>query len=52
MPGPKILLWPAVHTNQLKMLETLLERGADLRRAPGLLELATSGNHREIIDLL
>lgn len=24
MPGPKILLWPAVHTNQLQMLETLL----------------------------
>lgn len=52
MPGPKILLWPAVHTNQLQMLETLLERGADLRRAPGLLELATSSNHRPIIDLL
>lgn len=52
MPGPKILLWPAVHTNQLHMLETLLERGADLRRAPGLLELATSSNHRKIIDLL
>ncbi|CZT23645.1 related to ankyrin 3 [Ramularia collo-cygni] len=52
MPGPKILLWPAVHLNQLQMLETLLERGADLRRAPGLLELATSSNHRPIIDLL
>ncbi|KAK4609049.1 Putative ankyrin repeat protein [Fulvia fulva] len=50
LPGPKIVLWAAVHTPQ--MLEILLERGADLRRAPGVLELATSINSREAIDLL
>lgn len=50
LPGPKIMLWPAVH--QPAILEILLERGSDLRRAPGVLELATSINSRKAIDLL
>ncbi|CAK1363981.1 putative ankyrin repeat protein [Cercospora beticola] len=50
MPGPKIVLWPAVH--QPNMLSILLEHKADLRRAPGLLELATSINSRKAIDIL
>ncbi|KAF2167276.1 hypothetical protein M409DRAFT_22703 [Zasmidium cellare ATCC 36951] len=50
MPGPKIVLWPAVHHPQI--LEVLLERGSDLRRAPGVLELATSINSRRAVDLL
>ncbi|CAK3896807.1 ankyrin repeat [Lecanosticta acicola] len=50
LPGPKIMLWPAVHHSRI--LEILLERGSDLRRAPGVLELATSINSRKAIDLL
>lgn len=50
MPGPKIVLWPAVHHPQI--LEILLERGSDLKRAPGVLELATSINSRKAVDLL
>ncbi|KAF2773691.1 ankyrin [Teratosphaeria nubilosa] len=50
LPGPKIMLWPAVHRPPI--LQVLLERGADLRRAPGVLELATSINSRKAIDLL
>lgn len=49
-PGPKIVLWPAVHHPQI--LEILLERGSDLRRAPGVLELAVSINSRKAVDLL
>ncbi|KAM3420093.1 hypothetical protein BST61_g3396 [Cercospora zeina] len=50
MPGPKIVLWPAVH--QPNMLSILLEHKADLRRAPGVLELATSIHSRKAIDIL
>jgi len=44
------MLWPAVH--QPRILELLLEHGATLTRAPGVLELATSINSREAIDIL
>lgn len=50
LPGPKILLWPAVHQTQI--LEALLRFGADLNRAPGVLELATSINSAEAVDIL
>ncbi|KAK3715681.1 hypothetical protein LTR37_006906 [Vermiconidia calcicola] len=50
LPGPKHMLWPAVH--QPKTLELLLEQGADLLRAPGVLELATSINSLEAVDIL
>ncbi|KAK3116222.1 hypothetical protein LTR53_003659 [Teratosphaeriaceae sp. CCFEE 6253] len=50
LPGPKHMLWPAVHRPPI--LELLLNRGADLRRAPGVLELATSINSLEAVNLL
>jgi len=50
MPGPKIVLWPAVHNPP--MLEALLENGADLKRAPGVLELATSINSLSSVKIL
>lgn len=50
LPGPKHMLWPSVH--QPKTLELLLENGADLKRAPGVLELATSINSVEAVTIL
>ncbi|SMR61235.1 unnamed protein product [Zymoseptoria tritici ST99CH_3D1] len=50
LPGPKIVLWPAVHHPAI--LEELLTHGADLRRAPGVLELATSTNSTEAVNIL
>ena len=50
LPGPKHMLWPAVHNTPI--LETILKRGADLRRAPGVLELATSTNSLEVVNML
>ena len=50
LPGPKHMLWPAVH--QPRTLELLLEKGADLQRAPGVLELATSINSPDAMGIL
>jgi ankyrin repeat protein len=50
LPGPKHMLWPAVH--QPRILDLLLEKGADLQRAPGVLELATSINSLEAVTIL
>ncbi|TKA29894.1 hypothetical protein B0A50_03258 [Salinomyces thailandicus] len=50
LPGPKHMLWPAVHGPQI--LALLLERGADLKRAPGVLELATSIISTEAVETL
>ncbi|TKA61679.1 hypothetical protein B0A55_12631, partial [Friedmanniomyces simplex] len=50
LPGPKHMLWPAVHRPQI--LELLLKRGANLKRAPGVLELATSINSLEAVTIL
>ncbi|KAK5735461.1 hypothetical protein LTR17_008159 [Elasticomyces elasticus] len=50
LPGPKCMLWPAVHRPQ--MLKLLLERGASLTRAPGVLELATAINSVEAVNVL
>ncbi|KAK5121864.1 hypothetical protein LTR85_004435 [Meristemomyces frigidus] len=50
LPGPKHMLWPAVHRPQI--LELLLKRGANLQRAPGVLELATSINSPQAVDIL
>ena len=50
LPGPKHMLWPAVH--QPRVLEHLLEHGADLTRAPGVLELATSINSLNAVTIL
>lgn len=50
LPGPKHLLWPA--TYQPPLLKLLLARGADFRRAPGVMELATSINNIESVRVL
>lgn len=50
LPGPKHMLWPSVH--QPRTLELLLERGAQLQRTPGVLELATSINSLEAVSIL
>lgn len=50
LPGPKHMLWPSVHRPQI--LERLLQERADLRRAPGVLELATSINSLEAVQIL
>ena len=50
LPGPKHMLWPSVHRPEI--LEVLLAKGANLKLAPGILELATSINSVEAVDLL
>lgn len=50
LPGPKHMLWPAVHKTPI--LEMLLAKGANLKLAPGILELATSTNSVEAVTLL
>jgi ankyrin repeat protein len=50
LPGPKHVLWPAVH--QPKVLEILLLNGAQLSLTPGIVELATSINSLEAINIL
>ncbi|KAJ8125326.1 hypothetical protein O1611_g8313 [Lasiodiplodia mahajangana] len=50
LPGPKHMLWPAVH--HPKCLQVLLDRGADYKKAPGVMELATSINQIESVKLL
>lgn len=49
-PGPKHVLWPA--TYHPSCLGALLSHGADLRKAPGVLELATSLNKIETVRVL
>lgn len=50
LPGPKHMLWPAVHHPQC--LQVLLSHGADHKKCPGILELATSINSTEAISIL
>ena len=50
LPGPKHLLWPS--TYQPKALQLLLLRGADTKKTPGVLELATSLNNMESVSIL
>ena len=50
LPGPKHMLWPSVH--QPKILELILDKGANLRKAPGVLELAASINSLEAVTIL
>ncbi|OAA35052.1 ankyrin repeat domain containing protein [Metarhizium rileyi] len=49
-PGPKHMLWPAIH--QPACLQVLLANKADYKKAPGLMELATSVNSMEVIKIL
>lgn len=50
LPGPKHMLWPSVH--QPRILELILAKGANLRKAPGVLELAASINSVEAVNIL
>ncbi|RYP00850.1 hypothetical protein DL766_001034 [Monosporascus sp. MC13-8B] len=50
LPGPKHMLWPAA--SMPRILELLLARGADARKAPGVMELATSENNIESVRVL
>lgn len=50
LPGPKHLLWPSVY--QPAFLRLLLARGADFKKAPGIMELATSVNNIESVRVL
>ncbi|KAI1478465.1 ankyrin repeat-containing domain protein [Daldinia eschscholtzii] len=50
LPGPKHMLWPAAGLPRI--LELLLARGADPKKAPGIMELATSINNIEAVRVL
>ncbi|KAF3066356.1 Ankyrin-1 [Daldinia childiae] len=50
LPGPKHMLWPAAGLPRI--LELLLARGADPKKAPGVMELATSINNIEAVRVL
>ncbi|KAK6085553.1 Ankyrin-3-like protein 5 [Seiridium cupressi] len=50
LPGPKIVLWPS--TYQTACLQVLLSRGADPKKAPGIMELAASINNIESVRVL
>ncbi|KAI8935652.1 hypothetical protein NX059_007177 [Plenodomus lindquistii] len=50
LPGPKHPLWPS--TYHPKALQLLLERGADTKKAPGVMELAASLKKLESIKVL
>lgn len=50
LPGPKHMLWPAAGLPRI--LELLLARGADPKKAPGVMELATSENNVESVRVL
>ncbi|KAM0262802.1 hypothetical protein ACHAQJ_001596 [Trichoderma viride] len=50
LPGPKHMLWPA--TYQAPCLQLLLNHGADYKKCPGIMELATSINNIESVRVL
>ncbi|KAH7161143.1 ankyrin repeat-containing domain protein [Dactylonectria macrodidyma] len=50
LPGPKHMLWPA--TYQTPCLQILLAHGADYKKCPGIMELATSVNNLESVRVL
>ncbi|PSR79962.1 ankyrin repeat-containing domain protein [Coniella lustricola] len=50
LPGPKHLLWPSAY--HPPFLRLLLQRGADFKKAPGIMELATSVNNIESVRTL
>ncbi|KAG6000050.1 hypothetical protein E4U43_001724 [Claviceps pusilla] len=50
LPGPKHMLWPA--TFQPPCLQALLDNGADCKKCPGIMELATSLNNIESVRIL
>ncbi|KAL2071893.1 hypothetical protein VTL71DRAFT_13128 [Oculimacula yallundae] len=50
LPGPKHMLWPAVH--HPACLQVLFSHGADHRKAPGIMELAVSINSMESVRII
>ncbi|KAH7029565.1 ankyrin repeat-containing domain protein [Microdochium trichocladiopsis] len=50
LPGPKHMLWPAIH--QTGCLRVLLARGADYKKAPGIMEQAASTNNLDSVRVL
>ncbi|KAG6005634.1 hypothetical protein E4U21_007822 [Claviceps maximensis] len=50
LPGPKHMLWPS--TYQAPCLQVLLDNGADCKKCPGIMELATSLNNIESVRIL
>lgn len=50
LPGPKHMLWPAAGLPRI--LDLLLSRGADPKKAPGIMELATSINNIDSVRVL
>ncbi|KAJ6171374.1 hypothetical protein N7470_000441 [Penicillium chermesinum] len=50
LPGPEHVLWSAVH--RPGCLRILLARGADIRKAPGIMEQATSVNNIDGVRVL
>ncbi|KAG2165011.1 hypothetical protein VTO58DRAFT_108015 [Aureobasidium pullulans] len=50
LPGPKHMLWPAVHKPEI--LQLLLDRGADHKKTPGIVELSTSINNIKSVTML
>ena len=50
LPGPKHPLWPS--TYKPKALQLLLQRGADTKKTPGVMELASSLKKLESIKIL
>ncbi|KAI0482450.1 ankyrin repeat-containing domain protein [Xylariaceae sp. FL0804] len=50
LPGPKHMLWPS--TYQPACLKVMLARGADWKKSPGIMELATSLNNIESVRIL
>lgn len=50
LPGPKHMLWPS--TYQTDCLKIMLQRGADTKKAPGIMELAVSVNNIESVRVL
>ncbi|KAJ5171850.1 hypothetical protein N7492_004443 [Penicillium capsulatum] len=50
LPGPEHALWSAV--SQPDCLRILLTRGADIRKAPGIMEQATSINSFDAVSVL
>jgi ankyrin repeat protein len=50
LPGPKHMLWPATYHSPC--LKVLLAHGADFKKTPGIMELASSINNIESIRIL
>jgi len=50
LPGPKHPLWPSAY--KPKALQLLLARGADPKKAPGIMELASSLKKLESVSIL